>query len=152
MIFLRLSFARTVVTCTVGKTNWAQVSLQTAPNVLHATAQVTVRSVLSFTLMCCVRTFNSLTFSHGCASVQIGLYYFSLSMILRLSEVMSCLWTGLWVNGGRLGRLLVSRTLCVHSRIMSYHSYDYRLPSGLRTDSTALWLVRFFWVSRFFYF
>jgi len=25
----------------------------------------------------------------------------------------------------------------------------HRLPSGLRTDSTALWLVRFFWASRF---
>jgi len=28
----------------------------------------------------------------------------------------------------------------------------HRLPSGLRTDSTALWLVRFFWASPFFIF
>jgi len=27
----------------------------------------------------------------------------------------------------------------------------HRLPSGFRTDSTALWLVRFFWASRFLF-
>jgi len=28
----------------------------------------------------------------------------------------------------------------------------HRLPSGHRTDSSALWLVRFFWASRFLFF
>jgi len=42
-----------------------------------------------------------------------------------------------------------------HSRLKTYLftnlSHPSRLPSGLRTNSTALWLVRFFWASRFLF-
>jgi len=41
-----------------------------------------------------------------------------------------------------------------HSRsrpTFSTNLSPHRLPSGLRTDSTALWLVRFFWASRFLF-
>ena len=42
-----------------------------------------------------------------------------------------------------------------HSRLNTYlfHKsfFHHRLPSGLRTDSTALWLVRFYWASRFLF-
>jgi len=38
-----------------------------------------------------------------------------------------------------------------HSLLKTYLFHKSFPPSGLRTDSTALWLVRFFWASRFLF-
>ena len=83
-------------------------------------------------------------------------------LILSVNLFQSlCLWLPCWCSC-HIFLLSQLTTLIIHNSLsLSLPAQDlpfftnlshHRLPSGLRTDSTALWLVRFFLASRFFIF